>query len=75
MEAGRRSAARAAVAVCLAALVGVLLVAVMMGRDLDGGLGGAVLWVLIAVVTAAVFTMVLDGPSSLIRLVRGDRQR
>jgi len=43
--------------------------------DLDGGLLGAVLWIVIAVLAAAVFTAALDGPGSLVRLVRGGRQR
>lgn len=49
------------------------LVVAMLALELDDGVRGTVLWILIAVVTAGLFTAILDGPSALVRLVRGDR--
>jgi hypothetical protein len=49
------------------------LVTAMLALELGGGVRGAALWILIAGVTAGLFTAILDGPSALVRLVRGDR--
>lgn len=68
-----RSALRWAVAFCLAAFVGMVLVTAMFALDLDGGIRGAALWVLLAVFTAGLFTAVPDGPRALVRLFRGAR--
>jgi hypothetical protein len=75
MSGERRSEVRWVAAFGLAVVAGIFLVATMYRLDLDGGLLGAVLWIVIAVLAAAVFTAALDGPGSLVRLVRGGRQR
>jgi uncharacterized membrane protein YhdT len=68
-----RSGARWALAFCLAGLAGMALVTAMLALQLEGGVRGAVLWILIAIVTAGLFTAILEGPSALVRLVRGHR--
>lgn len=68
-----RSGARWALAFCAAGLTGIALVTAMLAFELDEGVQGWVLWILIAVGTAGLFTAILDGPRALARLVRGER--
>jgi hypothetical protein len=50
-----------------------VLITAMFAFELSEGVRGIALWILVAVVTAGLFTAVLDGPGALVRLVRGDR--